>query len=265
MTAANRSSRRGAKENGVAAELDEADSGEPSSNEKAASDTRRALKLVGPKTPQRLTDRLLPRLHASYWLRFPFPEEVDGKLVKRDADAFYRDLVSTHPEDVDYAKAALEHVQALAQTAVDRAATADRRATTIASAVAITVTLTVSGSSFVLDSSNLGDSIAQGTVAVLLALATLTFAVSAYFALAALIRLRRWVWEAPGDLPRDAAEALPKRYLQRAAHLRVDFAHNWEVADLKNRLVDNSLYALLLGLFLLVGVSLAVGAHVLWS
>jgi hypothetical protein len=131
---------------------------------------------------------------------------------------------------------------------VDRAAAADRRASTIATAVAIAASFTISGAALVLDDKNIADGNLRRWMAVVLFLTTVFFVLSAGYALRALVATRQWNWSSPFDLPTEAGESLEKRLGMRAAHLLEDFAANWEISDLKNRNVDTSLICLFVAL-----------------
>ena len=71
----------------------------------------------------------------------------------------------------------LAHAHEIAQTAVDRAAAADRRATTIAGTVSIAATVTLSGASLVFDDKKIKGDDWRGVLAFLLFAATAAFVV----------------------------------------------------------------------------------------
>jgi hypothetical protein len=79
--------------------------------------------------------------------------DADQARTKTLAELF-AELRHGNPEE---ARETLEHVEAIAQSAVDRAAAADRRASTIAGTVAIAASFTLSGSALILDNSKLAD------------------------------------------------------------------------------------------------------------
>jgi hypothetical protein len=95
-------------------------------------------------------------------------------------------------DSVDSAKASLDFVQAIAQSAKDRADAADRRATTVTSSAAIAASLTLSGASLLLDDSKWID--AQGLRVAFGVALCLT---SAFFVFAALVA---------GNLGKDAGD-----------------------------------------------------------
>ena len=158
----------------------------------------------------------------------------------------------------------LAHAQEIAQTATDRAAAADRRATTIAGVVSISATLTLAGASLVLDDSKVSDGTLQVTLAALVFATAAAFVASAAYALIALVRYRRWNWSDLWDLPKPRTGAgtggfsADELKLNRAAFLLHNFTGNWEVSDVKNRHVDNALRCLLAALVLLCLLALGL-------
>jgi hypothetical protein len=58
-------------------------------------------------------------------------------------------------------------------------------------------------------------------------------------------------------MPRDSGESQVRRLEMRAVHLLDNFAGNWEISDMKNRLVDQALLflvAALVGIVALAGL-----------
>ena len=165
-------------------------------------------------------------------------------------------------EDGEIADAVLEHAKEIAQTAVDRTAAADRRATTIAGTVAIAASLTLSGASLVFDDEKIKEDAWQAVLAVLLFATTAAFVASAVYALVALVRYREWNWSEMWDLPREA-ESSAELKRSRAAHLLQNFRGNWEISDVKNRHVDNALRFLIAALLLLSALAGALAVYAL--
>jgi hypothetical protein len=103
---------------------------------------------------------------------------------------------------------------------VDRAAAADRRATTIAGTVAIAASFTLGGAGLVLDRVKVPDADVRRLFAVLLCVTTVFFVLSAIYALRALVGTRGWHWADPHQLdqgvPENVDEAVPHRLGLRA-------------------------------------------------
>lgn len=199
---------------------------------------RRSLKRVGPSDDLDLSDVLWPRRHGRWW-----NWDSDAKEVKKAAE-LYEGLPA---DSVEEAKDTLDHTREIAQTAVERAAAADRRATTIAGTVAIAASFTLGGAGLLVDPAKVTDGDLRRALAVLLFVITVSFVLSAIFALRALVATRTWAWVNPHDV-----DGLPtgevERIRMRAAHLLDDFATNWEISDLKNRCVDRALLFLIVAL-----------------
>ncbi|MCW2626463.1 MAG: hypothetical protein QOF66_4888 [Mycobacterium sp.] len=221
----------------------------------------RKRKRYGPGLPRtRLDDRLWPALHDRWWNWNARKEE--HKELSDLADQLYPLATDNHLRSADLT---LDQAKAVAQTAVDRAAAADRRATTIAGAVAIAASFTLSGAGVVLGKSSLPDWAVKAS-AVMIALITVLFVLSAVYALRALAgrRGRTWHWETPYTLERDRVELTDvQRLTKRSADLLNDFAFNWEISDLKNRYVDNALLCLTLALCGVATLSIIVACAVL--
>jgi hypothetical protein len=197
-----------------------------------------------------LHDRLFPPRNHPWWTR-------DRKPRTQHLDAIDA-MIKTLPSGEDgTSEAVLAHAQEIAQTAVDRAAAADRRATTIAGTVAIAASLTLSGASLVFDTSKIKDEVWRGALAFILFAATAAFVAAAVYALVALVRYREWNWAEMWDLPRTVGSADELNRI-RAAHLLHNFCRNWEISDVKNRWVDNALRALIVALVLLAVLALAL-------
>jgi hypothetical protein len=219
---------------------------------KATVDDNRRRYVPGDKLTRR--DRLWPRRHGRHW------NWDKGKGRTKTVEELYFGL---RVESANQARETLEHVADIAQTAVDRAAAADRRATTIAGTVAIAASLTVGGAGLVLDTDKVPDAWARVLLAAILLATTFAFGLSALYALRALVATRTWNWSKPTDLPLDEYESRPKQLGMRAAHLLEDFAGNWEISDQKNRTVDLSLRMLVAGLVGLVLFGAAILGQVL--
>ena len=168
---------------------------------------------------------------------------------------------------VAQARNTLAEIEAVAASATERAAVADRRATTIAGTVAIASSFTLGGAVFVLDPARVDQGINRVPFAIILVVTTVAFVVSGFFALMALVGARRWNWTQPPDvtslqpdeeLPAEDEQAQIKQLHHRAAHLLDDFAGNWEIADVKTRHVAAALFWLLIGLSGIAAFAVAV-------
>jgi hypothetical protein len=205
---------------------------------------------MGDKLP--LRDRIWPQRHGQWWnydedrARTKTREELFAELRHRDAVE---------------ARETLEHVEAIAQSAVDRAAAADRRANTIAGTVAIAASFTLSGSALILDTNKLADKTVRPSFAIVLFATTSLFVLSALYSLRALVVTRTWNWSEPPDLLRDPDGPRETQLGWRAAHLLEDFGANWEVTDVKNRTVHLALRCLVAAL---VGIAVLAGLLV-WN
>jgi hypothetical protein len=202
----------------------------------------------------RFVDRFVwPRIHGKWWTF-----DVQANRMQQ-TDEVYETL---RADEVEAAKETLDHVEEIAQGAVERAAAADRRATTIAGTVAIAASFTLTGGSLALDGNKWGDADARRWFAIGLCVTSGAFVLSAFYALRALVATRVWHWSQPFDLPIDLSEQMPKRLGMRATHLLQGFAGNWEISDLKNRLVDLALRWLLLALAAIVALAVIVAIEV---
>jgi hypothetical protein len=94
------------------------------SQDRGKDDLQRRRYAWGDKLP--LRDRIWPQRHGKWW-----NYDADQARTKTLAELF-AELRHGNPEE---ARETLEHVEAIAQSAVDRAAAADRRASTIAGTV----------------------------------------------------------------------------------------------------------------------------------
>jgi|SRR5689334_20470953 len=185
-------------------------------------------------------DRIFPRRHGKWWNW----DSATGST--RDVHALEADFAG---EDLEAAKAAFEHVQAISDSALSRAESADRRATAIAGAVPIAASFTLAGAGVVLDSAKFdGHHDVRTMFAIVLAFTTAAFVVSATYTLYALVKTRYWRWARPDHLDALKQQPAAVRYGVRSAHLLDDFAFNWEVSVLKNHLVDKALWALIAAL-----------------
>jgi hypothetical protein len=221
---------------------------EPPAEPNAAITRRRSVNRGKPSGPFAVFDPIWPQRHDAYWNW----DHRTNSLKSKQAP--YDELVS---DDEHIAQATLEYVGAVAQSAVDRAAAADRRATTIAGAVAIAASFTVSGAGLVLDRNKFTDPDVRKWAAVVLCITTVLFALSAVYALRALVSTRRWNWPDPTDLKCARAGDLPSRLTKRASEQLNHFTYNWEISDLKNRCVDRAglcLIAALIGIAVLGGL-----------
>jgi hypothetical protein len=136
----------------------------------------------------RLFDRFIwPRQHGEYWM---FNE---GENRRQRPSEIYSWLGI---KCVDQANETLDHVKAIAQDTADRAAAADRRATTIAGTVAIAASLTLSGGALALDKNKLTD-------------VDTRIVLAAFYALRALVATRRWNSDKPDDLQEPACGPRP--------------------------------------------------------
>lgn len=211
--------------------------------------------VVGPGDKIGRFRRIFPDKHDPWWHR--------GRRQKQTHRQAVMDLAETLPSGGgDVADAVLEHAQEIAQTAIDRAAAADRRATTIAGTVAIAASLTLSGASLVFDDAKIRSEDWQRGLAFILFLATAAFVISAIYALVALVRFREWNWSEMWDLPEEAHSA-DQLKRERAAFLLQNFRRNWEISDVKNRCVDNALRCLVAALVLLSVLSLVLFLYAL--
>ncbi|HKG39882.1 MAG TPA: hypothetical protein VKB25_12910 [Conexibacter sp.] len=219
---------------------------------------------VAQGTPETWRERILPQLHGKWW---NFDSERDRRTTKSCAQLFWELPLS----DVEEARETLAHVEAIAQTAVERAQAADRRASTIAGSVAIAASFTLSGGALAIDADKLHAHGLRIAFALALFATTALFVASAAYALRALVRTHPTHWIDPHSLnPGGGVNApvpteLRHRIGTRAAHLLDGFAGNWEISDLKNRNVDCALLCLLgalAGILLLAGllVAAAIGA-----
>lgn len=192
-------------------------------------------------------------MHGKWWTfdllknKMQTPEEICARL---------------RLDSPEQAKETLEHVEAIAQGAVDRAAAADRRAGTIAGTVAIAASFTLTGGGLALDHMKLTDPDLRKAFAIGLVVTTAAFVLSAFYALRALVSTRVWSWSEPLDLPVSQEEDRKTQLGMRAAHLLQDFAGNWEISDLKNRLVDLALRWLVLALAAIVCLAAIILADV---
>ena len=199
----------------------------------------RAARVVGPGDRLTWGDRLWPTRHRRWWHRDVHPAKGKGA-----EELFARLLVGNEIE----ATRTLEHVQEIAETATDRAAAADRRATTLAGTVAIAASLTVSGGALILERARFTDTGLRVAFAAVLCATTWFLVASAVYALRALVATRTWSWIDPHSLPTDRKEKEAKQLGMRAAHLLHSFGTNWEISDVKNRTVDKALSCLVIGL-----------------
>lgn len=214
-----------------------------------------ARRVVGPGDSIELRYRLFPDWHGRWWNR--------GRTEAQKNRVPIEEVKASLPEGgAGVADEVLAHAEEIAQTAVDRSAAADRRATTIAGVVSISATLTLGGTSLVLDDSKVPDAGWQIVLAALIFAAAAAFVASAAYALIALVRYRSWNWSELWDLPASRRGGTPfsadelKR--NRAAFLLHNFTGNWEISDVKNRHVDNALRCLLAALLLLLLLALGL-------
>jgi hypothetical protein len=205
-----------------------------------------ARRIVNPGDPIPIRYRVFPDWHGRWWNR--------GRVEAAKQRNKVAKVEASLPEGgVGVADEVLAHAQEVAQTAIDRAAAADRRATTIAGVVSISASLTLAGASLVLDDSKVPNGTWQIVLASLVFATAAAFVASASYALVALVRYRKWNWSDLWDLPTPRPEAFSADELKRrrAAFLLHNFTGNWEISDVKNRQVDNALRCLLAALVLL--------------
>lgn len=136
-------------------------------------------RMVGPHDKPTLADRIWPRRHGRYWVSKRVVR-AQSKNVEFIAAELAR--MSLAPPSEELALASV-----VAQTAIDRAAAADRRASTIAGTVAVSASLTVSGGGLALDQAKWsGHEAWRTTFGIFLCLAVLAFTLAAVFSLRAL-------------------------------------------------------------------------------
>jgi hypothetical protein len=208
---------------------------------------------VGPDGKKDLHDAIWPYRHGQWW---------NWDAAEQRTETVEDLMARMRLDDKDTASESLAFATAVAKTAIDRAEAADRRATTIASSVAIAASFTLGGAGLVLDKVKWGSATTlRNCFAVGLCLTTLLFVLAAIYALRALVskEARRWNWLSPRDMWKSAAEPTYERRLgMQGARILNDFAGNWELADLKNRNIDNALRSLvsaLLGLTVLAVIA----------
>lgn len=212
---------------------------------------------VGPKTTRTRRDNWIPYQHGKWW------NFNSHRQKTKTTEQLLAELAPDDLEDMDRARAILDHVEAIAQSAVDRAAAADRRATTIAGTVAIAASFTLSGASLMLDAAKVPAEGVRAVLGFVLFLTTLFFVASATYALRALVATRHWYWSYPRDLPGKPDEPLALQLSMRSVNLLQDFAGNWEIADLKNRNVDLALRCLVAALGGLTAAAGIIAAYAL--
>ncbi len=207
------------------------------------------MRRVSPGDRLTALDWLWPQLHERYW----YYDEAKGQKL-----TFHEIYASLPPvKDEPAARDQLELAESIAQSALDRAGAADRRATTISGTVAIAASFTVGGAGLILDANRVTDPRLQRLLMIVLALTTAAFVISAVYALRALVATRKFDWPHPDDLKRVSATHAVERLQLRAAESLYDFAYNWEVSELKNRCVDRAgqlLIIALCGLAILAGL-----------
>lgn len=215
-----------------------------------------------------LRDRLRPRLHNRYWNwdndKFGVGEGGHKSLAEIVAQLYPHDTAN-EADELEAAKFTLNQAQAIAQTATDRADLVDRRATSIVASVAIATSFTLSGAGFIMDHTRLPDYVIK-IFAVLLAVVTVFFVLSAWYSLRALggAHARTWNWESPWLLNKDIVQRpLAERMIYRSTDLLDDFAYNWEKADLKKRCVDNAVLCLTCALWGIGVLSIVVAFGIL--
>jgi hypothetical protein len=155
----------------------------------------------------------------------------------------------------------LEQSQDVAQSAVDRAEAADRRATALGGTVAVAATLTVGGASLVLDRTKVPEQGWRFVFALGFAFATLMFASSGFYAARAVVSFRRWAWPYPDQVIERSRTGREDQRLARVAELLHGFAFNWEVADAKIRAVQSSFRAFVVALLLLVALGVGFATY----
>ena len=150
----------------------------------------------------------------------------------------------------------LEQAQLVAQSAVDRAATVERRATTLGGTVAVAASLTVGGASLALDRTKVPDHAWRIAFALAFALAALMFALSGLYAIRALVGFRKWGWLYPDPVIERNQRTLPEQHVARAAELLDQYSYNWEVSDAKLRSLESSFAAFAGALLMVVMIGL---------
>lgn len=180
-----------------------------------------------------VVDRLVPQRHGRWW-------NWDARRGQSKSEAQLFDELKDGHKQGD-GRAVFEHVQAVAATAVERAAAADRRATTIAGTVSISVSLTTAAAGFLLDAVAGADDGARHGLALAILFAVLMFVLSAGYALWSLVGIRVWNRTNPHDLDSMKDIDVEEWPIKRAAQTLFDFGYNWEISDQKNRYVDLAL------------------------
>lgn len=206
---------------------------------------------------------VFPRQGSRYWYhRITSADPPTGKEPRavQELQRIRQTLVSG---DSDETRFQLRQAERIAGSADARAAAADRRATTILASIPIAATLTLGAGGLIL-----GGKLSSHAEYVEASAATVgivsAFVFSALYALSALVATRRWSWPTPvaGWYPvPDEGAATPsleeQRQLLTAATIR-SFTYNWEVSELKNRLVDRALAWLVVALTGLLTIAIAV-------
>ncbi|HEY8717125.1 hypothetical protein [Pengzhenrongella sp.] len=213
---------------------------------------------VGPGGRKDVRDFVLPYRHGKYWNWDP---------VKRQSETAAH-LMARMPLDTEAsANACLQMAELVAKSAIDRAEAADHRASTIAGSVSIAASFTLSAAGLLLDESKWPtDSRPRTLFAIVLCLTTGLFVLAALYSLRALVskKTRYWKWIDPNDLWAILGESTAEgRTGLRAARLLDNFASNWEIADLKNRNIDNALRCVLCALSALTGLAV-IAASTVW-
>jgi hypothetical protein len=151
-------------------------------------------------------------------------------------------------------------VRAAVAPATDRAAAAERRASTLAGATAIAASLTVSGAGVILN--NITEPSWRFALLVVLALTASAFVMSGWQAARALAGWRRWSVPHPYR-PLDRVKLTEaEQRVDQAAELLANFAYNWEVAGAKLRAVDSAFLYLKIAFSLLVLLAAAFAVQV---
>lgn len=193
----------------------------------------RARRRYGPQDELPWNDRLWPAHHARWW---NWDSDAGRHRTQGEMHAALLEV------DEVLARERLEVAQAIARTAEERFAAADRRATAVAGSTSIAASITLAGATLMLKE-GWASQPERIAVAVLLLAATSLFVLAAVYALRALVGTRKWLAPDPHWLDKPLPTLQERLARRSAAHLD-QFAGNWEVCDVKNRLVDNGLRAL---------------------
>ena len=227
-----------------------------------------------PRPPQRsLRDWLWPKENSRYWFALGYVEKprkawkewihdrLFGPAAEEESRRARRERIRRYLSGAVAPEETLDQARDVAQSAAERSAAAERRASTLSGAVAIAASLTVGGAGIVLDRSKVPDQGWRLGFAVAFALVTLMFVLAGLYAARALVTFRKWGLPHPYlVVERRELEANEQR-LARAAEMLDDFTFSWEVSDAKLRAVDSSFRAFTIALLLLVVIAVGFAVY----